>query len=64
MPYIVTWQDLMEDPPIWLNPFVSSGLRNKTVLTLQKGKCQEDGKSSAPYSQESTEDTLLISPLP
>lgn len=36
-PYIVTWQDLVEDPPSWLKPFLAPRpLEPRPILALQR----------------------------
>ena len=51
VPYVMVWQDLMEDPPKWLKPFVRKPLSssNSQVLVMktpppEKTKKKEDPK--------------------
>lgn len=37
IPYVLTWQDLIETPPVWLKPFLHPPMTStKSVLTLQE----------------------------
>ena len=43
---IITWQDLVEDPPSWLKPFLASlPLEPKPILALQGTEKRENKKS-------------------
>ena len=57
-PYILVWQDLVENPPAWLKPFVfqpltslpsspSSASLRLQVLVVEASKEKEDKKSAA-----------------
>ena len=68
LPYIITWQDLVEDPPSWLRPFlVPLPPEPKPILALQETEKRKSlTQPSAPLSpvlQGGTEEELIFPPL-
>uniref|UniRef100_A0ABI7YSQ1 CCHC-type domain-containing protein n=1 Tax=Felis catus TaxID=9685 RepID=A0ABI7YSQ1_FELCA len=65
LPYIITWQDLVEDPPSWLKPFLAPlPPEPKPILALQGTKKKSLTQPSAPLYpvlQGGTEE-LIFSP--
>ncbi|XP_053075448.1 protein chibby homolog 3 isoform X5 [Acinonyx jubatus] len=70
LPYIITWQDLVEDPPSWLKPFLAPcPLEPKRILALQGTEKKENKKSLTqlsaplyPVLQGGTEEELIFPP--
>uniref|UniRef100_A0A8C9CQV4 Gag polyprotein n=1 Tax=Phocoena sinus TaxID=42100 RepID=A0A8C9CQV4_PHOSS len=61
IPYILVWQDLVENPPPWMAPFLSSGTYK--ILTARPTKPPKPQTSTAPIFSDS-QDLLLIEPPP
>lgn len=66
LPYIITWQDLVEDPPSWLKPFLTLlPPEPKPILALQETKRKRLTQPSAPLYpvlQGGTEEELIFPP--
>lgn len=69
LPYIDTWQDLVETPPSWLKPFLPPSPPPDPVLALQETKKKEEDRrytqpSAPPYLvlQGGTEEELIFPP--
>ena len=71
LPYIITWQDLVEDPPSWLKPFLAPRPPEpKRILAFQGTEKKENKKSLTQPSvplyrvlQGGTEEELIFPPL-
>ncbi|XP_053073047.1 uncharacterized protein LOC128314490 [Acinonyx jubatus] len=68
LPYIITWQDLVEDPPSWLKPFLAPlPPEPKPILALQgtkkKKSLTQPSAPLYPVLQGGTEEELIFPPL-
>ncbi|CAK7318078.1 Gag polyprotein [Vulpes lagopus] len=48
VPYILIWQDIIENPPPWLKPFLPPKAGPTEILALQKAKKETDSMPEAP----------------
>ncbi|XP_045353041.1 uncharacterized protein LOC123607615 [Leopardus geoffroyi] len=67
LPYIITWQDLVEDPASWLKPFLAPlPLEPKPILALQgtkkKKSLTQPSAPLYPVLQGGTEEELIFPP--
>uniref|UniRef100_A0ABI7ZSU3 Uncharacterized protein n=2 Tax=Felis catus TaxID=9685 RepID=A0ABI7ZSU3_FELCA len=64
--YILVWQDMIENPPSWLKPFLPPKAGPTKILALRKAEKETDTKATTPLylvlQDSSPED--LIHPLP
>ncbi|XP_073664337.1 uncharacterized protein [Tursiops truncatus] len=61
IPYILVWQDLVENPPPWMTPFLSSG--SYKILAARPTKPPKPQTRTAPILSDS-QDLLLLDPPP
>nr|XP_055190552.1 uncharacterized protein LOC129515625 [Nyctereutes procyonoides] len=50
VPYILIWQDMIENPPPWLKPFLPPKAGPTEILALRKAEKETDYAPSAPLS--------------
>ena len=67
LPYIITWQDLVEDPPSWLKPFLTLlPPEPKPILALQetekRKRLTQPSAPLYPVLQGGTEEELIFPP--
>ena len=68
VPYILIWQDMIENPPPWLKPFLPPKAGPTEILALWKAKKETDSMPEAPlhlvFQDSSLEDLILPPPYP
>ncbi|XP_028631305.1 uncharacterized protein LOC114627584 [Grammomys surdaster] len=68
VPYIITWLDVVQNPPKWLKPWLPLPQPSATVLAQENSEKRKTETNSAaplyPVLQGSTEEDLLFSHLP
>nr|XP_055200985.1 uncharacterized protein LOC129522712 [Nyctereutes procyonoides] len=65
VPYILIWQDMMENPPPWLKPFLPPKAGPTEILALQKAKKETNSMPEAPLHlvfQDSSPEDLILPP--
>uniref|UniRef100_A0A8C9LN48 Uncharacterized protein n=1 Tax=Piliocolobus tephrosceles TaxID=591936 RepID=A0A8C9LN48_9PRIM len=63
--YIITWEDLVRNPPPWVKPFLHSLSPSKsTLLALEAPRNRTPDPSKPVLPDESQKDLLLLDPLP
>ena len=65
VPYILIWQDMIENPPPWLKPFLPPKAGPTEILALQKAKKEIDSMPEAPLRpvfQDSSPEDLILPP--
>ena len=65
VPYILAWQDMMENPPPWLKPFLPPKAGPTEILALQKAKKENNSMPKAPlcpFFQDSSLEDLILPP--
>ena len=61
VPYVMVWQDLVEDPPEWLKPFVQPPSSSNSQVLVMKTPTEETKKKEDPklVFQESSYPNLI-----
>ncbi|XP_054951549.1 chromobox protein homolog 5 isoform X2 [Pan paniscus] len=63
--YILTWEDLVRDPPPWVKPFLPSASPSQsTLLAVETPRNQTPVPLKPVLPDESQRDLLLLDPLP
>ncbi|CAD7676209.1 unnamed protein product [Nyctereutes procyonoides] len=66
VPYILIWQDMIENSPPWLKPFLPPKAGPTEILALRKAEKETDSMPEAPlrpvFQDSSPEDLILLPP--
>ena len=65
MPSILAWQDMIENPPPWLKPFLTPKAEPTEILALWKAEKETKSTAQAPLNlvfQDSSPEDLILPP--
>uniref|UniRef100_A0A8I5N790 Core shell protein Gag P30 domain-containing protein n=1 Tax=Papio anubis TaxID=9555 RepID=A0A8I5N790_PAPAN len=63
--YVITWEDLVRNPPFWVKPFLHSPSPSQsTLLALEAPKNRNSDPQKPVLPDEPQRDLLLLDPLP